>query len=351
MSIKFEHPPESICILRLSAIGDISHTLPAVRTIQHYWPKTQLTWIIGKTEYPLVADIDNINFIVFDKRKNISAYLQTKKQLAGHSFDVLLNMQMSLRASILSLLIKAKYKLGFDRQRAKDLQWIFTNEKIPYRPRQHVVESFFCFTEAIGIKEHILDWDIPIPAEAINSATKMLPNDKPLLVISPCSSMAYRNWLIERYAAVADYAYEQHSMNIVITGGPSAIEKHYANEISSQCKHPVTNLVGKTTLKQLLAVLKKAKVVISPDAGPAHLATAVGTPVIGLYATTNPDRARAYLSKDFVVNRYPDAIREKFGKSVDDVPWGTRVRDEGTMARITTDEVINMIDRVLDSLK
>jgi len=351
MSIKFEHPPKSICILRLSAIGDISHTLPAVRTIQQKWPTTQLTWIIGKTEYPLVSDIENINFIVFDKRKKFSAYMQVKKQLLGQTFDVLLHMQMSLRASILSLFVKAKHKLGFDRQRAKDLQWIFTNEKILYKPRQHVVDSFFCFTEAIGIKEHILNWNIPVPEDAIKSASSMLPTDKPILVISPCSSMTYRNWLIEHYAAVADYAIEKYNFNVIITGGSSTIEKHYATEISSLCKSPVTNLVGKTTLKQLLFILKQAKIVISPDAGPAHLATAVGTPVLGLYATTNPDRARAYLSADFVVNKYPEAIYEKFAKQVDDVPWGTRVRDDGTMARISSEEVTTMLAHMITTLE
>jgi len=345
MSIFFEQAPQSICILRLSAIGDISHTLPAIRTIQKKWPETKLTWIIGKTEYSLVNDITDINFVVFDKSKKLSAYLQVKKKLSGQTFDVLLHMQMSLRASIISLLINAKYKLGFDRQRAKDLQWLFTNEKIDYKPCQHVVDSFFCFTEAIGIKEHTLNWDIPIPDDALNSATTMLPTGKPILVISPCSSMAYRNWLIEHYATIAEYAIEKHNMNVVITGSLSNIEQHYAKEICSKSTHPITNLVGKTTLKQLLAILQKAMIVISPDAGPAHLATAVNTPVIGLYATTNPDRACAYLSKDYVLNKYPEAIKEKFGVPVDMVAWGTRVRDEDTMARITTKEVTTMIDR------
>jgi len=347
MSIVFNQPPLSICILRLSAIGDICHTLPAIRTIQKKWPDTKLTWIIGKTEYPLVEDINNINFIVLDKTKGISAYWQVKKKLSDQTFDVLLHMQMSLRSSILSLFINAKYKLGFDRQRAKDLQWLFTNEKIDYKPCQHVVDSFFCFTEAIGIKEQTLDWSIPIPKDAINRSTKILPIGKPILVISPCSSMPYRNWLIDRYTMVADYAIEKHNMDVVITGGPSKIENHYANEICSRSSHPVTNLAGKTTLKQLLAILQKARIVISPDAGPAHLATAVNTPVIGLYATTNPDRACAYLSKDFVINKYPEAIQEKFGVAVEKIPWGARVRDEGTMARISVKEVTDMLDTII----
>jgi len=361
MPIQFKDPPKSICILRLSAIGDICHVLPVIRTLQEKWPTTKLTWIIGKTEYSLVSDIEGIEFIIFDKKQKLASFSKVRKQLAGHKFDLLLHMQMSLRASMLSLLIKAKYRLGFDRKRAKDLQWLFTNKKIDFQPNQHVIDSFFGFTEAVGIDEPSLKWDIPIPDDAhayANNLLNTLNNDernskdkptRPYLIISPCSSMEYRNWLIERYAAVADYAYSHHAIDIVLTGGPSKIEKYYAEQISANMNSPALNLVGKTNLKQLLALIKQAVAVISPDAGPAHLATAVSTPVIGLYATTNPDRARPYLSAEFVVNKYPEAIQAKLGKSVRDVTWGTRVRDEGTMARISVDEVIQMLDHLLGS--
>jgi heptosyltransferase I len=89
-------------------------------------------------------------------------------------------------------------------------------------------------------------------------------------------------------------------------------------------------------------------VVIAPDSGPAHLATAVGTPVIGLYATTNPDRARPYLSAEYVVNKYPDAVMAKYGVPPEKLPWGTRVRDAGTMDRISPADVIGMLDKILD---
>lgn len=140
--------------------------------------------------------------------------------------------------------------------------------------------------------------------------------------------MAYRNWHVAGYAAVADYAIEKHNMQVILTGGPSKIEKQYGFDISQMVKHPVSNLIGQTSLKQLLAILDQAHAVIAPDAGPAHMATAVNTPVIGLYATTNPDRARPYLSADYTINHYPQAVQDKYGKTVDEVPWGTRVRDE-----------------------
>ena len=298
-------------------------------------------------EYELVKDIAGIEFLVFDKRLGLAGYRQLYRQLKQLRFDALLDMQMSLRASLIALMVNSPIKLGFDRQRAKDLQWLFTNHKICHQPCQHVIDSFFGFTEALGIKDKIYRWDIPIPESAQEFARQHLPADKPILVISPCSSMAYRNWTKAGYARVAEHAYNELQMAVVLTGGPSTIEMEYGDAICAAAQVPIENLIGKTNLKQLLAILEMAKIVIAPDAGPAHLATAVGTPVIGLYATTNPDRARPYLSAQYIVNKYPQAVAEYYHKPVEDIPWGTRVRTSETMGKILVTDVTAMLNKIM----
>ncbi len=348
MSLPLARTPESICVLRLSAAGDICHTLPVVRTIQQAWPDTHITWVIGRLEHTLVGDIPDIEFVVFDKSEGFNAYRKLYRQMRGRHFDVLLHMQMALRASVASLLIPSRIRLGFDRRRAKDLQWLFTNHKIAPRERQHVMDSLFGFTEALGIEQKVLEWNIPIPAEA-RDKIKQAIGDGDYLVISPCSSMSYRNWHSEGYAAVADYAAEKYGLKVVVTGGPSEIEQHYAGEISRLTKSEIINLVGKTSLKELLAILEEARLVIAPDSGPAHMATAVNTPVIGLYASTNPDRAGPYLSPELVVNRYPEAVREKYQTDATSVTWGSRVRDAGTMELITIEDVEKKLDSAIEA--
>jgi len=347
MSLPLTSPPENLCVLRFSALGDISHALPVVRTIQTHWPQTKLTWIIGKLEYQLVHDIPGIEFIIFDKGKR--GYNKLRQQMRGRNFDVLLHMQMSIRASFASLLIPARIRLGFDKVRAKDMQWLFTNHRISAKTRQHVIDSFFCFSEALGIEKHELRWDIPIPNEALSFARLLLPRNQKVLVISPCASMSYRNWMPEGYAAVSDYASRKLGMHVVLCGGTSEVERKYGKEISALTTTPPRNLIGETSIKQLLAILKMANVVIAPDSGPAHLANAVGTPVIGLYAATNPDRARPYLFPNLVINKYPEAVIEKYGKAIDNLPWGIRVRDQDTMSRITAEEVCERLDHLVRS--
>lgn len=348
MPLPFQHPPQSLCLLRLSAIGDICHTLPVARTIQHAWPQTRLTWIIGKGEYSLVEGITDIEFLVFDKSRGLSAYRDIRRQLGGRQFDALLHMQMSLRSSLLSLLVNTPVKLGFDRARAGDMQWLFTNHQIAPRQRQHVVDSLFGFSQVLGIEEKLLRWDIPVSEPDRQQAEQLADPAQPYIVISPSSSHPYRNWHVEGYTRVAEHAVKQHGLRVYITGGPTELEQQMAATICARCdSQQVINLVGKTSLKQLLVVLENALAVIAPDSGPAHMATTVNTPVIGLYACTNAERARPYLSEQWTINRYPEAVRDKYHKDVSELPWGIRVRDPGTMERITVEEVTATLDKLL----
>lgn len=342
--------PESLCVLRLSAVGDVCHTLPVVRTLQAAWPTTRITWIIGKLEASLVGDIPGIEFIIFDKSKGLGAYTALRRELKRRRFNLLLHMQMSLRASVASLAVKAPVRLGFDRQRAHDFQWLFTNKRIWYKPRQHVMDSLFGFSEALGIAEHRLRWDIPVPDEARAFAKEQIPDGTGALIISPCANPRFRNWRSwqpEHYAAVAEHAADKHGLKVLVTGGPSEIEKAYGERITALSKAPVANLVGKTSLKQLMGLLGRGTVLVSPDSGPVHMGTAAGIPVIGLYATTNPDRAGPYMSQRWRVDRYPDALARFNHETPDAASWGTRVRDPAAMDCIAVADVTGKLDELM----
>ena len=335
--------------MRLSAIGDVTHALPVLRTLQHHWPQTRITWIIGKNEHALVREIDGVEIITFDKSLGLRAYSDIRNKLANHRFDVLLHMQTSLRASITSLLIKARIKLGFDRARAKDLQWLFTNEKIfPRSTRQHVVDSFIEFPKRLGL-DPVMNWELPVSDRAVENVMQMISGEK-FLAINPCAvakSRNWRNWTAEGYAEVADFAAEHHGMTVLLTGGPSTDERNMADAITALCTHKPLNMVGNTTLPELVALLHLSQVVIAPDTGPAHIASALGTPVIGLYAATNPQRAGPYNYKELVVNKYPQALHKYYELEVNDAPWGKRIQNDECMALIKPEDVTTRLTRAL----
>lgn len=347
---KLNNPPASLCILRLSAIGDVTHMVPVIRTIRQTWPECALTWIIGRLEASLIGDLPGVEFIIFDKAKGLAAFRDLRRRLRNRRFDVLLDMQVAFRANLISLLVDAPLKLGFDRARAHDLQWLFTNRRIPAQDRAHVLDGFFAFVETLGIAGRELRWDIPVPPDARSFAERIMPPGRRWLAINACSSARarnWRNWPADNYASIARYAGQRHNMGIILTGGPGRVERDTALAICKAAGVDVTNLVGQTSLKQLLAILSRAAVLVSPDTGPAHMATAAGTPVIGLYATSNPLRTGPYLSQQYVVNKYPQALRRYNGKNVDQVRWGERVRHPEAMQLIAVQDVKTMLDRVL----
>jgi len=343
----FDSPPDSLCVLRLSALGDVCHVLPVVRTLQDAWPGTRITWVLGGLEHRLLGHIPDIEFVEFDKKAGLAGYRALRRRLAGRRFDALLHMQLALRASLAAAVVPARIKLGFDRARAREAQWLFTTDSIEPRSREHVLDSLFGFAERLGVRSRSMRWDIPLPPPALDHARRVIPDGQPTLVVSPCSSHVLRNWSAERYAALADHAADRHGLRVVVCGGRSELESQYGARIAELMRHPCVNLVGKDTLLELLATLSRATVLVSPDSGPVHMATAVGTPVIGLYAATNPARTGPYFSRPCCVDRYEDAAVRYLGKPASELPWTTKIERPGVMDLVTVDDAAGRLDALM----
>ena len=333
----------SICILRLSAIGDVTHVVPVVNAIRKHQPGAKITWIIGKLEARLLSGLNGIEFIVFDKKGGLGAVRQLRKALKGRSFDVLLHMQVAARANLLSTLIKAKRRIGWDRPRWRDRHQWFINESVVSKPEQHQVDGFLEFARALGLPAEAPEWNLPVSAEDTAWANETLGEGAPILMISPCSSHPLRNWRAEHYAKVADYAITELAMRVVLTGGPSELEKTTGAEIEAAMRNRALNLIGKDTIRQSVALLKKAAVVISPDSGPAHLASCVGTPVIGLYAATPSKRSGPYKSLELCVDKYAEAAREFRHVEPSKLRWGQRIEYPGVMDLIEVRDVVEKL--------
>lgn len=333
----------SLCLLRLSAIGDVCHAVAMVQAIERQYPALKITWVIGKLEYQLVKHLPGIEFVIFDKSLGWRSYFNLYKALKGRRFDVLLHMQVALRATLASLVISAKFRIGFDRARAKEGQWLVTNHRVEPLAQPHVLEGFMGFAKAIGVKDLTPQWHIPVPKVDTEFAQTQIKDNEKVLIICAAASKAERNWSAEGYAAVAQHAISK-GFKVVLCGGPTQLEKDLAEQILQACPSKIDNLVGKTSLTQLLALLKRASLVLAPDTGPAHMAVTQGTPVIGLYAHSNPGRTGPYLWRQYVVNAYDEAITAQYG---DEVKWGTRAKGEHLMALINVNDVIEKFELVV----
>lgn len=337
--------PQSLCLLRLSALGDVTHVVPLVRTLQRHWPQARLHWVIDKGGFKLLEGLEGVTFHTYDKKTGLAGMRALRAELPAEGFDALLQMQVALRANLLSAFIRARRRIGYDRSRSKDLHGLVINERIPDRPGIHVLDAIGSFCEPLGLKQTGVTWDLPVPADAHAWARAQWPTDAMrTLVISPCSSHERRNWYADRYAAVADHAAAQ-GWRIVLCGGRSDLERRTADAIIGAMRAPALDLVGRDTLKQLPALLARADLVMTPDSGPLHIANAMGTAVLGLHAASNPLRSGPYSSVRYCVDRYDDAARRYRGKPASELKWGAKIEHDGVMALITVDDAIAAFER------
>ena len=338
----------SLCLLRLSAIGDVCHAAAMVHRIRTHRPDIRITWIIGKIEYQLMKGLDGVDFVVYDKKTGRQGMKAIKAQYKNMHFDVLCVMQIALRANFLSRAIRARVRLGFDKARSKEGHSLFINKRIAPQHHPHVLEGFMAFADAMGIPPaEQLQWALPLSSDDLKVGEGLADTLGSYAVICPAASKAERNWTAEGYASISKWLVNQ-GFKVLLCGGPAPLDRQIGDAILAAGGHVEQDLIGKTTLKELAGVLAKAKVVIAPDTGPAHMATTVGTPVVGLYAHSNPVRTGPYLNRDDVVSVYATCVEEQFGKPWQNLPWGTRAKGSTLMEKITPEQVTQVLSRVLN---
>ena len=336
--VKENNTSISICILRLSSIGDVTHILPIISTLQNKYDNCDITWIIGKTEYQLVKELDDINFIVIDKTKTLDSFLGMHFFSKKVKFDIVFHMQKSLRSKLAGKIIKGKINITFS-----DIN----------TQKSHVMEHFFSFLDKVNITSRILDWKTDKILSKNDQFLEKISFDKSKLyvAINPFTSNRvnnYREWDYNNYLIIADYLKNEYSIDTIFLGKTNANKKLQLEKIIKE-KSNIINLVNKTTLGQMLSILNICKFYIGPDSGSLHMANMLKIPVIGLYATSNPKRTGPYGNLDYTVDKYEEALNKFSNKTIENIKWGERVRNRDAMKLIKLNDVKYMIQKVLSN--
>ncbi len=336
-------PLKSICILRLSSIGDVTHIVPIINTIKKNSTKTSITWIIGSIEYELVKAMPNINFVVIDKKNFFDSVKKLRNINDGNPFDVLLHMQVSLRSNFLSMFLRANRKIGFNKKLSKNFHSLFINEAIREKGDQHVLNTFELFLEKININDISYDWDINIP-----NKKKIHSKYNKYFIINPFTSnrrFNYREWNMSNYISVSEYVKNKFNLNTIVVGGNSVYERNTSKIFDDYGF--IFNLVGKTDLQDLYKLLRDSEFYLGPDSGTLHIASMLKKKIIGLYATSNPYRTGPFKNMSHTINQYPKAVKIYLSKDINSVTWGERVRNREAMNLITIDDVKNKVNEIL----
>lgn len=344
---------QKIAVFRFSALGDCILLLPALRELQEAKPDAEIYWIIEQNLLPLFEGLEGIHFIPVKKPRSLKDYWALRKVFAEYHFDILLAMQASLRSNLLYPFIKASRKIGFDNVRGRELHRFFVDEQIPYR-QEHLLEGFLGFVAYLTGHSYENDfqprWDLAVPEHAQQWLHDKITPGTNYLLINPAASKPERSCSASFYAQVINKL--PKNMLVVLTGGPADWEQALAKQIETLClqenkARAILNLVGETSLVQLAAVLKDARLMLAPDTGPIHLADALGTRTIGLYAVAPPMLTGPYQNQQWVVNKYPLALEKLLNKTPDAIKWGTRIHHADAMSFFEVDEVLALIDKAL----
>jgi heptosyltransferase I len=332
-------PPREICIVMLSAIGDAMHVLPVANALKRAWPASKITWVVQPAAHALVEGHPAIDeLVVFERRRGLAAlrsFRHVAAALRPRRFDLLLGLQVYLKAGIITGLARARVKLGFDVRRARDAQWLFTNARIPGHEPQHVQDQYFEFLRFLGVDPEPVTWGLTLrPHEREAQAAFFGPLAAPACAVVVATSRADKNWAPERYAPLLEQIVARHGLQPVLVGGPSPVERAIADRVLADTKAPVVDALG-PDIRKLLWLIDGSVLLVTPDTGPLHIARAIDKPVVSLFGRTNPKRSGPYRKfEELVVDGYARYPGERY--SAAPVP-----RDG--MGRVTVEAVLEKV--------
>lgn len=320
----------------MSAVGDAVHVLPVINALKRANPKTRITWVLQPGPAALVRGHHSIDeIIIFDRSHGLNAFSEVRSVLAKRRFDLVINLQVYFKAGIVTAMTRAPVKLGFDRARARDMNWLFTNRKVPPHPVQHVQDQYFEFLAALGVSPEPVEWNLgPWPKERAWQRKFIGTTDRQIAAIVVATSKPEKDWLPERWAEVCDALYSDFGMQVVLVGGHTERELAAERIVMETAKQKPRSELG-SGLRNLVSIFDAAALVLSPDTGPLHMSVALNRPVISLIGYTNPKRTGPY-------RRFHDLIIDAYGNPGEDYSISMENRP-GRMIRIEPQHVLEKV--------
>ncbi|MBI3754359.1 MAG: lipopolysaccharide heptosyltransferase II [Deltaproteobacteria bacterium] len=335
-----------ILIIKLSSIGDVVHTLPALYALKSAYPYAKIDWLVEEEPGNILIGHPLLNEVfVIKKRGWLRDFKRTyriAKKLRARSYDIVLDFQGLVKSGIWVLLSGGKRRVGFDKSR--ELSWIFLNERLPaYNPDTHAVDRYLVLARYLGGKGDKVDFPIPISENEKKKVAGFLKaNDiwegMPFVVINPAARWETKLWEIKKFADFCNGLMDRFSCKVVMVG---ASYNEQNKDIASLTNNRVIDLTGKTTLKELAYLMRLSAAVITVDSGPMHIAAAVNVPVVALFGPTAPWRTGPY-------GEIHTVIRKELPCS----PCFSRVcEDTICMEKIEVEDVLKAVEQKLQKAK
>ncbi len=281
-------------VIRLSAIGDVVRTIPAVKGLRERYPAAYIAWLVEEKSSDILFDSPYIDRVILFPRaqlvRNPGPAKGFVQELRRERFDTVLDFHGIFKSGLLALLSGAEDRIGFARRYTKEFNFLFINRAVvPPGERISRFERNISLVESLGAVPSNLDVEIVVPDEVKRDVEKMLePFDrsKPLVAIHPTTSRPFKHWESANYAKVADRLLTDGVAQVIVTCGPG--EEESARKVLSKMKSGPVPLVRNRSLREYAWLVKQADVYFGADTGPMHIASAMGTPVVAMFGPTDP---------------------------------------------------------------
>jgi 3-deoxy-D-manno-octulosonic-acid transferase/heptosyltransferase-1 len=343
----------NILIVKLSAIGDVIHTLPSLAALRRCYPQSHISWVVEESASDLLMDHPLLDRVLVSRRKRwirdlregrhrgavlreIASFLHA---LRDRPYDLVIDFHGLFKSAMIVFLSRGKRKLGYDS--LQEGSGLFLNEKIPEDLTRHAVERYLDFPRHLGCETAKPEFPIGLReahfkrAEAL-LAEKKVDTKRGFVGVSPVAYWDTKLWDEAKFAALCDLIVADLGLPVVFTGGsPGGV----IARIRSLMQAPSASVAGETSLRELAALYKMASVLLTTDSGPMHLAAAVGTPVVALFGPTSPERTGPYGDRHIVI-RHGLPCSPCFRKTCD---------TQECMKTISVDEVFQAVKEQLDN--
>jgi len=337
-----------ILIIKLSAIGDVVHSLPLLEVLRQRFPLARIDWLVEEDASGIVEGHPSINGLLVFPRKSWLQRFKKKGEsisvgreaarfirgLRSKRYDIVIDLQGLLKSGVLTFLAMGKRKIALNNGR--EGSWLFVHERVAVPSREmHALERYLYIARSLGVEDPRWDGSIPVfenDKAYVDALLGKQDLDRILVAVNPMAKWETKLWEPSRFALLADRINEKLGAAVIFTG--SGADRDAIGAIQSEMKTEALNLTGRTTLKQLACLYQRCAVVISTDTGPMHIAAAMKSPiVVGLFGPTSPLRTGPYGAGQRVV-RAGVACSPCFKK---------RCNDMRCMRQITVDMVYEAV--------
>ena len=349
---------KKILIIRLSAIGDVVDVLPALRYLRSNFPESRISWLVEDRASAILSDHPDLNeVIVFPRKKwqreilkvsktisTLSDILSFYRKLHDEHYDLVLDFQGNLKSGIMDLITGTENRVGFGKGFCKEFNYLFTMYKVyPQNEREHRIDKNLSLLKGIGFNAEFQNPELPVSKLDHEYISKFIDeNNKcpiPLIIVNPCTSEygSYKRWSTLNYARLADMILEKYDVKVVFIWGPNELE--IVNEIISQMKQKAS-VSCKTTIKQLIELIRCADLFIGGDTGPLHIASTLCIPTMAIFGPKDPMLYGPYHENTAIIN-----------KELPCSPCRDRTcSDPECLTTILPEEVLQEVNKLMDNI-